>query len=83
MDVNLTFCRRLLSAVLADVESDFPGIDVRDAAVLKLRGFTDYWLFEYIYQGQRFTWEGKADNAYHARIEGWRAFQRKFGKKEE
>lgn len=73
-DVNLKFCRILLKGVVADVRKHYPATKVSDAAVLKMSGggTNQWWLFEYMDPAVgRFAVELQADNAYHARAEGW------------
>ena len=74
MDVNLAFCRRLLSRTFIDVRKVIPKARARDACVA--RTMNSKWIFELNRPcyGGHFQWIGRADNAYHAKIEGWNAF---------
>lgn len=71
-DVNIAFCRALLRSATEEVRKHFPGIKVSEAAVLD-SGFGQY-LFEFEHEGERFAEYVQADNAYHAKAEGWHKF---------
>ncbi len=65
---NMQFCRLLYQQVIDDVRKVFPLVKLREAKVNK---FGETWEF---IGPEDFLWEGKADNAYHARAQGWRAW---------
>ncbi len=71
-DINVTFCRRLLSQVAVDVAKAGYKIN-KDASVIESSG---YWFFE---GPEDFYFECDADNAYDARYKGWTAFLKKKG----
>jgi hypothetical protein len=70
-DINITFCRSLLSQIHADVKLHFPDVNLRSAWVYK--AFRQHWEF---HGPDGFYWHGGADNAYEARYKGWEAWLR-------
>lgn len=72
-DINLTFCRALLKAVLADVKPHTTVAERADAWVIKTG--RDSWEF---HGPREFYWYGSADNAFDARAQGWQAWLAKF-----
>ena len=72
---NSDFCRRLLSWTLADVKREIPEARARDAGAVK--NYTNSWTFELPdrphYLGG-YTWQGRADTAWHAKAKGWASF---------
>jgi hypothetical protein len=71
--IDTAFSRTLLAQVVADVRAAVPGIRLRDAWVYHFDG--DHWEFHF----GDFYWHGSADDAYHARAEGWEHYLRKLG----
>ena len=74
MDINVKFCRALLAAVMADVAAHTTAEQRKIAYVYHFTG--DSWEF---HGPKGFYWHGSADNAYHARAQGWQAWLRKEG----
>ena len=68
-DINITFCRNLLTAALADVRKHFPAMRNKDAWVWDAG--RDHWEF---HGPDEFYWHGRAGNAYDARYKGWMAW---------
>lgn len=69
-DINIVFCRRILSAVHVDVKGAFPKLNLRASAWV-WSGDGDLWEF---HGPEAFYWYGRADNAYDARYKGWCSF---------
>lgn len=76
-DVNLAFCRRLLSNTLVEVKEFEPKARAGDMAAIRL---SDHWIAQlplrswYAEPPQQFLWSGRADNAFHAKAQGWAAW---------
>lgn len=78
-DINTIFCRALLKNVHADIRASFPEIPHVVAACSVLRTDRRCWFAEIDTPGRpRFIWDGRADNATHARAEAWQSFMRKY-----
>lgn len=74
-DINLAFCRSLLSSAHGLVKLHFPEINlVKDAWVWRF--MRDHWEF---HGPDKFYWNGSAYNAYEARYKGWMAWLRSRG----
>ena len=69
-DINIAFCRSLLTEVHRDVKAFSPNTRVRKDAWVWNAG-RDHWEF---HSPDNYYWHGKADNAYEARANGWRAW---------
>lgn len=69
-EINIVFCRELLSMIHADVRKHFPEMKVRKAAWVYHTG-RGRWEF---HGPDRYYWHGRADNAYDARYKGWRSW---------
>lgn len=69
-DINILFCRSLLSRVHRDVRAYAPGIKVRKDAWVWCAG-RDHWEF---HGPDGYYWHGNASNAYDARAKGWQAW---------
>jgi len=85
-DVNLAFCRRLLSTTFAEVKAFEPKAMARDAGAMRLVTFRNTWFFQLpampFYRSKTaFSWTGRADNAFHAKAQGWSAWLEKYGRK--
>ena len=65
-DINIVFCRTLLSLVMEDVKKVTTAADRKAAWVY--RSMKDHWEF---HGPDGFYWHGSADNAYDARAKGW------------
>lgn len=73
MDINVTFCRTLLSRAHELVKKADSSINVRkDAWVYHFS--RDHWEF---HGPNKFYWHGSADNAYDARYRGWMSWLEK------
>lgn len=74
---NLAFCRKLLAVTFAEVRAFEPKAMAKDAAAMKLVAFRNTWFFQVPdrpWYGGAFSWTGRADNAYHAKAQGWAAW---------
>jgi hypothetical protein len=81
MDINVEFCRRLLSLTHADVRAAFPTIPNVLTAAGVTRHRRGYFIVEiHVAEIPGLVWEGRADNAFEARHEAWTAFLEKHGK---
>jgi len=85
-DVNLAFCRKLLSVTFAEVKAFEPKAMARDAGAMRLVTFRNTWFFQLpampFYRSKTaFSWTGRADNSYHAKAQGWSAWLEKYGRK--
>lgn len=70
-DINILFCRTLLSSVMEEVKKMTTGVERKAAWVYHFKGFGDHWEF---HGPDKFYWHGSADNAYDARAKGWQAW---------
>jgi hypothetical protein len=68
VNTNTDFCRSLLRHIQVDVRKHKPSVKLLDAWVWS--GSRGHWEFHY----GEFFWHGSADNAYHARVNGWSAW---------
>lgn len=68
--MDVIFCRKLLSLTHADVRKAWPQVRVSDAWVYRLD--RQSWEFHF----GAFYWHGRAANAYDARAKGWAAYLR-------
>jgi hypothetical protein len=73
VSANIGFCRELLRETIDDVKAAAPAVKVSDAWVWS--GDRRNWEFHF----NGFYWNGSADNAYHARANGWSAWLRAKG----
>lgn len=73
MNINIRFSRELLQLVLQDLRAFAPGVRVRKDAWVWHAG-RDHWEF---HGPDGYYWHGRADNAYEARANGWRAWLEK------
>jgi len=72
-DINVTFCRMMLSTLTRDFKRVGVGVKIKkDAWVYK----TDRQSWEF-HGPDEFYWYGHADNAADARYKGWHAWLRK------
>jgi hypothetical protein len=72
-DVNLAITRSLLRSTHAEVKRRTAVPNVLQACGVTKSGFG--WFAEITVPGYpRFTWDGRAHNAYDARHKAWRAF---------
>jgi hypothetical protein len=69
-DINILFCRELLSKAHALVKQKFPNVNLRKDAWVWSDG-RQHWEF---HGPGEFYWYGSADNAYGARYHGWMAW---------
>lgn len=69
-DIDVVFCRKLLSMIHKDVRQHFPAIRLRQDAWTYRYG-RDNWEF---HGPDGFHWHGRAANSYDARHKGWSAF---------
>ena len=78
MNINIAMDRAFLKTTLARVKHHFPELDVRSAGVCRASGSVNrpQYLFEVIFNGQRYADYVRADNAYEARRKGWDGFLR-------
>lgn len=76
-DINIAFCRGLLKLAVAALTPEQRAHYRRNSGVTGRRG--DYYCFEWMQNGVRFVWEGKADNAYDARYHGLCSWLAKHG----
>lgn len=74
-DIDVIFCRHLLSLVHKDVKAAFPSIHLKKDAWVWSTGFRDHWEF---HGPNDFYWHGNAANAYDARAKGWNSYLRKY-----
>lgn len=75
VNIDIAFSRALMREATKTVREFFPRISVqKDAWVHK--SFRDSWEF---HGPDKFYWYGTADNAYHARYQGWMAWLRHKG----
>lgn len=81
---SLDFCRRLLTVTWAEVKKEIPEARARDASVTGGGiGLGSHWFFQLPdrpYYGGGFSWSGRAENAYHAKANGWDEFLRQYRK---
>jgi hypothetical protein len=71
-DINIAFCRRMLSSAHEEVRKHFPDIKVSDAGVVGPS--CGQYLFELMHEGVLFSEYVSAGNAYEARFKGWHRF---------
>jgi len=69
-DINISFCRSLLTAVGKDIKAYVPGTRIYKDAWVWCAG-RDHWEF---HGPENYYWHGSADNAYDARAKGWQAW---------
>lgn len=74
-DMNVSFCRLLLSALVEEFRAEFPHIRVTKHAWVINAGFRDHWEFHAESPAGEYYWHGHADNAYDARYKGWIAWR--------
>jgi hypothetical protein len=75
VDSNMTFCRIMLTETHREVKFHFPDLHLwKSAWVYNSLGT---WEF---HGPEGFYWYGNADNAYHAREQGWQAYLAHKGK---
>lgn len=75
-DINIAFCRRLLSEITKDLKKHFPEKRVVIDAWVWNAG-RDHWEFHgpaLTPDAGEFYWHGSASNAYEARYKGWSAW---------
>lgn len=72
-NVNVDFCRTLLSLAMEDVRKVTTAQQRKDVWVY--RCMRDHWEF---HGPDDFYWHGSADNAYDARAKGWHAWLAQF-----
>lgn len=80
MEINVRFCRLMLSALIEEFAAEHKDIRVvRHAWVLKVDK-RNHWEF-HVSAGpaKGYFWYGHADNAYDARYHGWMAWARTQG----
>lgn len=68
-DINVTFCRVLLRNVMDDIKKVTSPAERKAAWVYHF--FAQDWEF---HGPDGFYWHGHADNAYHAKAQGWSAW---------
>lgn len=74
-NVDIAFCRSLLSMAHESVKLHYPEINlVKDAWVYHF--IRDHWEF---HGPDKFYWDGSASNAYEARYKGWTAWLKSKG----
>lgn len=87
MDINVTFTRMLLSALVEELRAEHPGVRVmKNAWVIKVG--RDHWEFHgnpHPSGGPLvgFYWHGRAFNAYEARYKGLSAWREEQARKKE
>jgi hypothetical protein len=69
-NINILFSRGILAMVQQDVRAYAPHVKVRKDAWVWNAG-RDHWEF---HGPDGYYWHGRADNAYEARANGWRAW---------
>jgi hypothetical protein len=75
MDINIAFCRSMLSEAHNLVKLHFPDMHLRrDAWTYHFH--RDHWEF---HGPENFYWHGSAGNAFDARYKGWMAWLRSKG----
>lgn len=74
VDINVVFCRHLLSEATKLVKAFRPNVQLKCAWVYHFG--RDHWEF---HGPEAFYWHGSADNAYDARYKGWMAWLEKQG----
>lgn len=70
-DFNMQFCRALLSTVMEDVRKYTTVEERKEAWTYHFDLRKGAWEF---HGPNGFYWYGDADNAYHARYQGWCAY---------
>ena len=70
-DINIAFCRSLLSQVVKELREKHPRIRAMKDAWVWHTGFKSHWEF---HGPDSYYWHGTADNAYEARFKGWMAW---------
>lgn len=73
-DINITFCRSLLSGIMPDVQKHTTVSERKNSWTYQFN--RDHWEF---HGPNKFYWHGSADNAYDARYKGWSAYLRTLG----
>lgn len=76
-DINISFCRSMLSALTEELRADHPEVRVMKHGWVIHTGFRHHWEFHGNSDGPaaNFYWHGHADNAYDARYKGWQAWR--------
>lgn len=73
-DINVMFCRRILSAVKTDVKKFDKTVNFKEPKHYIESPNTNGGI-RWAYMNYRgFHWEGYADNAYDAMAQGWQAW---------